>query len=60
MYFPREITRELQLSVTTRDTYIYVEHNYDLTPLRRGIFNTKLEYLLKPLREMLGSVHALP
>ena len=60
MYFPRETASELQLSVTTRDTNIYVEHNYDLTPVRRGIFNTKMEYLLAPLLEMLRLRGALP
>jgi len=60
MYFPRETASELQLSVTTRDTNIYVEHNYDLTPVRRGIFNTKMEYLLAPLLAMLRLRGALP
>ena len=60
MYFPYEIARELQLSVTTRDTNIYVEHNYDLAPVRQAIFHTKLEYLLAPLLTMLVSREALP
>src|SRR5439155_13763906 len=60
MYFPHEIARELQLSVTTRDTNIYVEHNYDLVPVRQAIFHTKLEYLLAPLLAMLVSRGALP
>jgi len=60
MYFPQEIARELQLSVTIRDTNIYVEHNYDLAPVRRAIFHTKLEYLLAPLLQMLVSREALP
>ena len=60
MYFPQEIARELQLSVTIRDTNIYVEHNYDLAPVRRAIFHTKLEYLLAPLLTMLVSREALP
>src|SRR5436305_1949905 len=60
MYFPQEIARELKLSVTIRDTNIYVEHNYDLAPVRRAIFHTKLEYLLAPLLQMLVSRNALP
>ncbi|MFL5695595.1 MAG: HAD family hydrolase [Ktedonobacteraceae bacterium] len=59
MYFPHEIALELQLSVTTRDTNIYVEHNYDLVPVRQAIFHTKLEYLLAPLLQMLRSREAL-
>jgi len=60
MYFPHEIARELQLSVTMRGTNIYVEHNYDLAPVRRAIFHTKTEYLLAPLLQMLVSREALP
>ena len=60
MYFPHEIGRELQLSITVRDTNIYVEHNYDLLPVRRAIFQTKMEYLLAPLLAMLRSRGALP
>jgi hypothetical protein len=48
------------LSVTIHGTSIYVEHNYALTPLRRVIFQTKLEYLLAPLLQMLRSRGALP
>ena len=60
IYFPREISREVQLTVTMRGTNIFVEHNYDLAPVRRAIFHTKLEYLLAPLLRMLRLRGALP
>jgi hypothetical protein len=60
MYFPHEVARELQLSVTMRGTAIYVEQNYVLTPVRQAIYQTKLKYLLAPLLQMLRSRGALP
>lgn len=60
MYFPQEITRDLQLTVTVRDTTIVIEHDYTLAPVRQAILATKLEYLLKPLLTELRKQHALP
>ena len=59
MYFPGEIARDLQLSVTQRDRHIIVEHNYVLTPLRQAMLETKRDCLLRPLKEMAHSQHAL-
>ncbi len=59
MYFPREIAQDLQLSVTRHGKHITVEHNYVLTPLRQAMLETKRDCLLKPLKEMLRSQHAL-
>ena len=60
MYFPREIRRDLQITVAVRDGSIFVEHNYELTPVRQAILDTKLEYLLKPLIALLRERDALP
>jgi phosphoglycolate phosphatase-like HAD superfamily hydrolase len=60
MYFPREVARDLQLTVALRDATIYIEHNYALTPVRRALLATKREHLLKPLIAMLRERGALP
>jgi phosphoglycolate phosphatase-like HAD superfamily hydrolase len=60
MYFPREVERDLQITVAIEGEAIFVEHNYDLTPERRAILDTKLEYLLKPLLALLHDRDALP
>jgi phosphoglycolate phosphatase-like HAD superfamily hydrolase len=60
MYFPNEVARDLQLSVELRDGCVFVEHNYVLTQVRRAILETKLEYLLQPLKAWLRSQDALP
>jgi hypothetical protein len=62
MYFPREVERELSLEVSLddQDGIIAIEHNYEWTPIRQAILQTKMEYLLKPLIEWLRSIDALP
>ena len=60
MYFPREIARTLQLSAIVRDGTLYIEHNYTLTPVRRAILQTKVEYLLTPLIAWLRAEGGLP
>ncbi|MBV9019395.1 MAG: HAD family hydrolase [Ktedonobacteraceae bacterium] len=60
MYFPHEIAQQLQIHVTIRNAGVFVEHNYMLSPVRQGIRDTKIEYLLSPLMALLRSQHALP
>ena len=60
MYFPREVERNLQMTVVVEGETICIEHNYGLTPERRAILDTKLEYLLKPLIALLHDRDALP
>ncbi len=60
MYFPEEVAQDLHISVKVKDTHIYVEHDYALTPVRQAILTTKIEALLKPLQHMLSSRNALP
>jgi hypothetical protein len=62
MYFPREVERELSLEVSLHDQdgIIAIEHNYEWTPIRQAILQTKMEHLLKPLIEWLRSIDALP
>jgi len=59
MYFPQDIARGLQLSVSRHEMMLNVEHNYTLTPVRRAIVQTKIEHLLTPLIEELRSQEAL-
>jgi phosphoglycolate phosphatase-like HAD superfamily hydrolase len=58
MYFPQDVARELHISVYTDGETVYVEHDYALSPVRRAMLRTKLEYLIKPLVEELRE--ALP
>lgn len=60
MYFPREVARDLRLSLLARDGTIYVEHNYALTAVRRAILQTKIAHLLAPLITALRAQQALP
>jgi phosphoglycolate phosphatase-like HAD superfamily hydrolase len=53
MYFPHEVVRDLELSVSVYAKQIYIEHNYALAPVRRAIASTKREYLLYPLMSLL-------
>jgi hypothetical protein len=55
MYFPHEVVRDLELSVSVYAKQIYIEHNYALAPVRRDIASTKREYLLYPLISLLKS-----
>jgi phosphoglycolate phosphatase-like HAD superfamily hydrolase len=60
MYFPDEIARELQITVEISNNTVYVEHNYVLPAIRRAIWETKIEHLLKPLLALLREHDALP
>ncbi len=60
MYFPSDISQDLQLTVSRRDMTITVEHNYTLTPVRQAILRTKVEHLLRPLIAELRARDALP
>ncbi len=60
MYFPRDIACNLSLTLSIEDTTIIVGHTYDLTPLRREILRTKVEYLLTPLIAWLHALDVLP
>jgi phosphoglycolate phosphatase-like HAD superfamily hydrolase len=60
MYFPQEIARNLHLSVEVRGSAIFVKHNFELTAIRQAIYDTKLEFLYAPLRDMLAARGGLP
>jgi len=60
MYFGSDVARELQISVALRDEMVYVEHNYNLPPIRQAMLETKQEQLLKPLIELMRKRGALP
>jgi len=59
MYFPDEVARDLHLTVALRDEQVFIEHNYELSPVRRAILQTKLEHLLQPLKALLRARDAL-
>ena len=60
MYFGPDIARDLQISVEQRGETIYIEHNYDLPPIRQAMLETKQKLLLKPLIELMREHRALP
>ena len=60
MYFPDEIAQQLKITVDISGDTIFVEHNYVLPAIRQAIWETKVEYLLKPLLALLRERHALP
>jgi phosphoglycolate phosphatase-like HAD superfamily hydrolase len=60
MYFPHDIARDLSIEVQVQDETLVVEHTYVLTPVRHAILQTKLEYLVTPLLELLQARGALP
>jgi phosphoglycolate phosphatase-like HAD superfamily hydrolase len=60
MYFPYDVVRGLQLSVRIDDATIAIEHDYTLTPVRRAILQTKIEYLLRPMLAELRAQGILP
>jgi phosphoglycolate phosphatase-like HAD superfamily hydrolase len=60
MYFPHEIAQSLELTVSKQDMTIGIEHNYTLTPVRKAILQTKVEFLLRPLIAELQGRDALP
>jgi len=60
MYFPREVARDLHITVQISDTTINIEHDYTLAPVRKAILATKLKYLLQPVLAELRKQHALP
>ncbi len=59
MYFPEKVAQDLQISVDIRGSDIYVEHNFELTMIRKAIFEAKLHDLYAPLKEMLGTKNDL-
>ncbi len=60
MYFPREVARNLRISVRVEGEQIIVDHNYHLTPIRRTMLQTKQNELLQPLVAWLEERGELP
>ena len=60
MYFPHEVAQDLHLTVALRDSMIYMEHDYMLSPARQAILRIKLMRLLAPLLDILLSRQVLP
>jgi phosphoglycolate phosphatase-like HAD superfamily hydrolase len=60
MYFPHEVARDMQLSLTIQHGIIEVEHDFTLTAVRQAILRAKVEHLLRPLVAELAAREALP
>lgn len=60
MYFPHDIVRSLELTVSKRDMTAGIEHNFTLTPVREAILQTKVVHLLRPLIVELRGRDVLP
>jgi hypothetical protein len=56
MYFPAEKGQQLQLEARIVDKEVRVEHNYELNSLRRGILDSKVELVAKPIIEHLNGL----
>ena len=66
MYFPREVARDLQVSLSITDErdrgrpLLCFDHNFILTAVRQAILRAKVEHLLRPLIAELAARDALP
>jgi hypothetical protein len=60
MYFPQEVEQQLHISVATRGSRLVIEHNYELTAVRKAILEAKLTHLLPPLLSLLREQGMLP
>jgi hypothetical protein len=49
MYFPEEKGRQLRLEAQIDNGVVYVEHDYHLNSLRRGILDSKVQLVLDPI-----------
>jgi hypothetical protein len=49
MYFPEEKGRQLRLEAQIDNGVVYVEHDYHLNSLRRGILDSKVQLVLEPM-----------
>lgn len=49
MYFPQEKGAQMQLQARIAGGVVYVEHDYSLNSLRRGILESKLQLVLEPM-----------
>lgn len=49
MYFPDEKGRQLRLEAQIDNGVVYVEHDYHLNSLRRGILDSKVQLVLDPM-----------
>lgn len=60
MYFGPDVARELEISVVLRGDTIYIEHTYDLPPIRQAMLEIKRDCLLKPLLALMKRHGVLP
>jgi len=60
MYFPQEIAQDLQCTVRLEQDYLFVNHNYNLTPIRQALLRVKQEALFAPLLAWLEAQGSLP
>jgi phosphoglycolate phosphatase-like HAD superfamily hydrolase len=60
MYFPGEVSSDLQLEVTVQERIVSVRHTYQPAPIRQAILAIKVHHLLRPLLSWLAAEQALP
>ncbi|MDX2138412.1 MAG: hypothetical protein SF123_09990 [Chloroflexota bacterium] len=53
MYYPKEKAEKLDIYAELRGETLYVEHNYDIHPIRRMFLNSKIERVLTPTLKLL-------
>jgi len=56
MYFPAEKGEQLNLKARIEGNEVRVEHNYTMNSLRRGILDSKVELVAKPIVEHLNKL----
>lgn len=59
MYFPQEKAQYLELSATLTGDHIYIEHNYQLPPLRHMFLKSKVRRTLVPTLQLLSASNQL-
>ena len=60
LYHPEEADRRFHVSVSVADGRIDVTHDWQLTPLRRGFLDLKVEHVWRPLLAALAARDLLP
>ena len=60
MYFPEEVSRDLELSYSISDKTIEIRHNFIPSSIRVRYLNSKIQNLLQPLLRELALQNQLP
>jgi hypothetical protein len=60
LYHPDEADRRFSVAISIADGRMVVDHDWDLTPLRRGFLDLKVEHVWRPLIAALADRRLLP